>query len=162
VVSELDGTLHLVRRFYGFLRARPLSPGEQDGVRTQLSPELAMLFFAQPAPDQRHAVEVARRVSQLLPGDAAANEAALMHDVGKRHSGLGAIGRSLATVYDTAGLPLTSRMRSYRDHGAVGADEVAAAGATAFTIVFTRSHPGPVPTGVDEQRWQALAAADEA
>jgi hypothetical protein len=162
VPGPLDEALHLVRRFSGFLRAEPLSPREQDRVHARLSAPLALLFFAQPTQDQRHALDVAGRVSRLRPDDEAAIEAALIHDVGKRHSGLGAIGRSLATVLDRTGLPLTDRMRSYRAHGAIGADEAAAAGATDFAVLFTRLHPGPVPPATDPERWHAVATADEA
>ena len=67
--------MHLIRRFLGFLFARPLTPKEQHQVRGLLDSALARAFFAQRPQDQRHAFTVLQRVgaSRELA------EAALLH-----------------------------------------------------------------------------------
>lgn len=151
---------HLAQRFFGFLTARPLTPGEQELVRSYLGAGNIELFWDQRSADQRHAIEVAQRVVASLPGDAPAIRAALLHDVGKRAGDLGAVTRSIATVLDGFHLPLTARMRSYRDHGTIGAEELAAAGCEPLVVDFARLHPGPPPQGEDPDRWQVLLDAD--
>ncbi len=120
----------------------------------------AGLFWAQAIPDQRHAYRVARRVAASRPGDEEAVAAALLHDVGKTRSCLGAIRRSIATVLEAVGLTMPVSMRQYREHGPIGAEELTAAGYDGLVVAFARFHPGHPPSGVDEERWQALLDAD--
>lgn len=149
---------HLVRRFFGFLTARPLSPNEQAAVHDALAPELRLLFFGQPIPDQRHALEVAQRAG----GGAERTEAALLHDVGKTACELGAFGRSFATIWSVTGLPIWGAWRTYLAHGESGAVMLESAGAGTLAVSFARSHPGPVPTGIEAADWNALSNADDA
>jgi hypothetical protein len=151
---------HLVGRFFGHLTAAGLSPAEQQEVADRLAEQGAALFWSQDAADQRHAYDVAERVAAALPGDDEAYAAALLHDVGKRHSRLGAIGRSIATVLDAAGAPLPAPMRRYRGHGALGAEDLAAAGYGGLVVAFAAHHPAAAPHAVDRARWQALLDAD--
>ncbi len=150
--------MHLVRRFFGFLTATPLSPGEQQQVRDLLRPALARLFFAQRREDQRHAFNV----QQSVGGTDDIAEAALLHDVGKTHSGLGAFSRSLATLCNGIGLPTRGHWKTYLDHGNIGADMLTEADASELAISFTRHHPGPPPVGVSQEAWHALEEADNA
>ena len=152
---------HLARRFFGFVTAAPLSPREQAEADALLAPASAALFWAQPRQDQRHGVDVMHAVLRSRPGDRLAAETALLHDVGKRHSRLGAIGRSAATAAAAGGLPLPARWVEYLRHGELGASDLAAAGSDSFIVEFTRIHPGPPPAGVDVARWQAIASADQ-
>lgn len=147
---------HLVRRFVGFLSARPLSPAEQAAVIAVLPPDLSLLFFAQPHQDQRHAVEVAARVAPHLA------EAALTHDVGKTPSRLGALQRACATIWGWARMPAKGRWRLYLDHGNIGASMLEEAHASDLAIAFAAHHPGPTPPGIDPRAWQELSAADDA
>ncbi len=149
--------IHLIGRFFGFLRARPLSPTEQDEVACILSPPLRRLFYRQCFQDQRHAFDVARRVGdhpELW-------EAALLHDVGKSEVRLGAFGRSWATLWGATSLPVWGRWRTYLMHASRGADLLERHGAGCSTILFTRHHPGPPPRGFDPASWDVLAHADE-
>lgn len=148
--------LHLARRFFGYLRSTPPTPGELDTVRTQLSAELYPLFVAMNAQDQRHAMEVAQRA-----GDPAIVEAALLHDVGKSAAPIGAFARSLATVASALRIPVTGSWRLYREHGEIGAAMLESAGANPLTVAFARFHPGPPPTGISTDRWHALEDADD-
>lgn len=152
---------HLVRRFLGTLRARPLGPEEQDLVAGRLPPPLAALFWSQQAADQRHALEVARRVARVLPDDGELFVAALLHDVGKAATRLGVVRRVVATVCDAVRLPLPTRWRAYRGHGPLGARLLRDAGADGIVVAFAAGHPGPPPPDVEPSRWEALAAADE-
>jgi hypothetical protein len=149
---------HLIARFFGFLNARPLSPGEQDEIAQMLSPQLRRLFYRQGPQDQRHALEVARRVAdtpELV-------EAALLHDVGKSEVHLGAFGRSFATLWSRTSLPVWGQWRTYLDHAAIGSELLERHGAGPMAIAFTRHHPGPPPPGVPPSSWHALARADDA
>lgn len=149
---------HLAARFLGFLVAEPLTPSEQRFVREALTPALADVFYRQRMEDQRHAVDVAHRVGPHPERI----EAALVHDVGKSASRLGAVGRSSATILDHLGLPLPASWMVYREHGAIGADLIRDADGGELAIAFARFHPGPVPPGIDADDWHALAEADGA
>ena len=111
--------------------------------------------------DQRHSYEVARRTEAVLGTDSAALTAALLHDVGKRHSRAGAIGRSLATLLDALRLPLPEDWRRYRDHERIGATELAEHGADPLTVAFAAGRR-PQPAEVEGHVWEALVAADNA
>ena len=151
---------HLVPRFVGHLTARPLSPEEQRYVFERLSQPCADLFWKQSAPDQRHAVTVARRVESLLPDDPEALEAALLHDIGKWRPNIGAVSRSIATLLEYSRLPMTRRMWAYRDHGRRGAAELEAAHCGHLAVEFARLHPASAPDDIDAYRWQVLLEAD--
>lgn len=160
--ANLRDLPHLARRFFGVLRAAPLRPGEQARIAGWLHPSEAKLFWDQAPADQRHAFDVAMTVATARPGDAELVKAALLHDVGKRHVRLGAFGRSLATLMEMARLPLPARYRRYREHGALGAEDLVGIGLSGIIVEFARRHPGPAPHGVEPSRWQALLAADNA
>jgi hypothetical protein len=147
---------HLVRRFFGYVTSDAPTSAELDLVRTQLSPELFDLFVLMNDEDQRHALEVADRVSdpQLV-------EAALLHDVGKSVASAGAIGRSLATIFGALSVPVSGSWDLYLRHGEIGASMLEVAGADSLTVAFARFHPGPPPPGITPQRWHALEIADD-
>ncbi len=150
--------LHLIKRFFGFLVAEPLDPHEQRFVAQALDPMLLRLFASQRVADQRHAYLVASRVAarpHLV-------EAALLHDIGKTTTRLGAIGRSLATLWAFTSLPIWGDWLRYVDHGRIGADVLERAGADNLTVAFARYHPGPPPDRFDPADWEALERADGA
>lgn len=151
---------HLFHRFFDVLLAQPLSKAEGDWVRSRLSPSLASLFFDQPYADQRHAYTAAQLVIEEGLGDDVV-VAALTHDVAKRHSRLGVIGRSVASIMMGIGLRLGHRMASYRDHGRIGARELSEAGAPFLAIEFARHHQGARPATIPPNVWAVLAAADQ-
>lgn len=117
---------------------------------------LTRVFFSQRSEDQRHAFDVWRRVD----GDPVLAEAALLHDVGKVASDLGAIARSSATVLGMFRVPTTGRWKSYLDHGRLGAEVLTVLGASHFAIQFTMHHPSGPPRGVDSLLWKRLEEAD--
>lgn len=151
---------HLAGRALASLRSRPLSPREESEVAGLVDGELARLFWAQPAMDQRHALEAARTVFALRPGDTAAARAALMHDIGKRHSGLGVIGRTLATLFALLRVPAPGRLGTYLDHARLGADDLAAAGAEPMVVAYARHQDGDRPEAIPTAVWRVLKAAD--
>lgn len=150
--------LHLVRRFFGFLTARPLTPQEQIFINRVLTTDLQRLFYTQRVEDQRHALDVVSRV----PDTPELVEAALMHDIGKTRIRLGAIGRALATMWFATSLPVWGQWLTYRDHGPIGADLLEANGGRALAVSFARYHPGEPPTPFDRSLWTSLAMADHA
>jgi hypothetical protein len=101
---------HLARRFLGYVTSNPPSSGELDAVRTQLGTELFELFIMMNPQDQRHAIEVAHRVE-----DVSLVEAALLHDVGKSASHVGAVGRSFATIASAISIPVSGSWDLYLD-----------------------------------------------
>ena len=153
---------HLARRFFGVLVATPLRPGEQAAVGALLRPAERALFWGQPAADQRHGLECARAVQAACPGRSDLARAALLHDVGKRRSGLGAVGRSLATALAGARLPGRGRFAAYREHGPLGATELEAAGAEPMVVAFARHHHAKRPDAVPAADWEVLRRADHA
>ena len=158
-MPRLADARHLIGRFFGFLRARPLTPAEQGEVAAHLGPSLAPLFFTQRPEDQRHALEVARLADPALV-DHDLVEAALLHDIGKAGLGLGAIARSAATIWARLRLPVSGSWQAYVQHGSRGADILVSSGASPLAVAFARHHPGAVPDGIDPDRWEALASAD--
>lgn len=158
----MPGSLsHLTRRFFDVLLARPLDGAERAAVEGWLAPVAAEIFFAQPGPDQRHAYHSAMIVLAFVQTDVSVLRAALLHDVGKRHAGLGVIGRVIASLLIRLGLPLTDRARRYRDHGEVAAAELEAAGLEPIVVEFARHHHGSRPAGIPEATWELLRRADE-
>jgi hypothetical protein len=143
------------------LAARRLSPQEQDEVAGWLRPEEAPMYWAQQRADQRHGLVTARKLAAQAPDDLELIRAGLLHDVGKSGVRISAVGRSLATLADLAGLPLSARYRKYRDHGPIGGAALAELGAEALTVAFASHHPGAPPAGTDAVRWQLLLEADD-
>lgn len=151
---------HLTRRFFEVLTARGLSEEEMTLVVSTLDESLARVFFRQSDADQRHGYQAGMVVLEL-GGDSDEMVAALMHDVGKRHSALGIIGRSVASVLVKLGLPLTQRMIAYRDHGPAAAHELARLGAPQVAIDFAMHHHAGRPESLDADTWRLLQKADQ-
>lgn len=126
-----------------------------------LRPNEAPLYWSQQTADQRHGLVTARKLAAQAPDDLELIRAGLLHDVGKSGVHLSAIGRSLATLGDLAGLPLPARYRKYRDHGPIGGAALAELGAEPLTVAFATEHPSGPPPGIDSSRWQLLLAADD-
>jgi hypothetical protein len=152
---------HLFRRFFDVASAKPLTDSEQNSVRSWLTAELADIFFEQQAADQRHGYHAALVVMADGRHDGDTIVAALLHDVGKRHARLGVFGRSLASLMILTRLPLSDRMRAYRDHGLSGARELSRLGAPSLAIDFAMHHHGRRPPTIDPAIWELLVAADQ-
>lgn len=125
-----------------------------------LDEPLAAIFWAQPVVDQRHALDAAHTVLQAMPGNTGAARAALLHDVGKRHSRLGIAGRIVATVLALLRLPAPGRLAVYLDHARLGAAELAAAGAGELEVAYARHQDGDRPPAISPAVWRVLKAAD--
>lgn len=151
---------HLTRRFFWTLRAQPLTPREQAEAEGLLRESERPLFWSQAAVDQRHGLEGARRVLRDRPGERAVARAALLHDVGKRHSGLGLLGRSLASGLTLVGIR-PRRFRSYYDHGRIGAEELRAIAAEDIVVEWSRAHAERArPESISVADWASLLEAD--
>ena len=127
----MSSVAHLAKRFVGSLSRRPPAPVDDTWAKGWMTPWEIALWRRMPSPDRRHAIMVARRFASFRP-DATADEmaGALLHDVGKLESGLGTVGRVLATVVG----PRTRRFRTYHDHEAIGARWLREQGSTAATV----------------------------
>ena len=152
---------HLVRRFFDVATARPLDAFERQLVELWLPAPLFEIFSDQPEYDQRHGYEAALAVIAEGFDDADVVTAALLHDVGKRHAGLGLIGRSVASLLILAGVSLSERFTIYRDHGLVAARELGERGAPSLAIDFALHHHGERPSTIPPDVWEVLVAADQ-
>jgi hypothetical protein len=152
---------HLAGRFFGSLGARDLDDAELAQLGDVLSEAELELFIAQPALDRRHGYEAAR-FALVAGAPEVVVRAAALHDVAKRHARLGIPGRVIASVCIKFGLPVRGRFRAYRDHGPIGAAELAAVGAPPIAVAYAASHHGVRPSGVDGDTWKLLDAADAA
>lgn len=160
---RVSGLVHLAARLVDVVLSRRLAPLEQAEVAAYLrSPMERDMFWGQPRADQRHGLEAARSVAAACPGRDDMIRAALLHDTGKRHARLGPVGRSWAMLGYSIGPAPTPRMVSYLEHGRIGADELATAGAEPLVVAYTRHHHGERPDGICAEDWEVLEAADRA
>lgn len=153
---SLKHVAHLIKRFFGYFVAPPLTPTERSEVADLLPAELASLFFGMQPQDQRHAYQVYQRT-----GGGRLSQAALLHDVGKSAARIGPFQRAIATLCQHLRIPTRGSWQIYLDHGRLGADMLAHAGGDALAVAFTRHHPGPAPAGIDPEDWETLSAADD-
>lgn len=152
---------HLAARFYDVTTSRALEKGERDAVRRWLpSAELREAFFAQTPADQRHGFTAALHVVARHPDRPDLIRAALVHDIGKRHASLGPLGRVAASLAIRLRLPLTSRFALYRDHGKLGAAELA--GEEPVVVEFARHHHESRPSTIAQVEWDVLVESDRA
>jgi len=152
---------HLFRRFFDVASARPLTESERAAVSDWLTAETAEVFFAQDDADQRHGFHAAQTVVAAGAGEGDVVMAALLHDVGKRHARLGLVGRSVASLLILARLPLTERMRTYRDHGIVAARELAGLSVPSLVVDFAMHHHRERPATIGPAIWDVLVASDQ-
>lgn len=127
---------HLIRRWWGTIRAKPLTVSELDWVRSNLLPEEWSLWSAMDHRDQSHSYLVARRFVEPIPGEnppsRSAIAAALLHDVGKVASELTTFERVLATIIGGR----TERFRAYFDHESIGLGLCRRAGSDPETLAL--------------------------
>jgi hypothetical protein len=137
-----------------------LNPAETEEVRGSLSQTEGALFFAQPGFDQRHGLVAARFVAEEQPERQDLIRAALLHDVGKRHAGLGPVRRSLASAYTKLGGTPKGKWQAYMNHGPAGATELDQLGAERIIVEFAHNHHGERPDSISKENWTLLQAAD--
>lgn len=153
---------HLAGRLVDFVTSRALTLDEQAEAQARLRAAEVVPFFGQPVADLRHALTCARDVASSYPQREDLIRAALLHDVGKRHAGLGAMGRIAVTAWAKVGGPTRGRAGAYVRHGEVGALELEEAGAEDLVVDFARHHHGQKPVSITEEDWVVLQAADRA
>lgn len=153
---------HLAGRFFSVILAKGLKPGEVDEIVIWLSPDESEAFFAQPSYDQRHGLDSARYVADLRPDRRDLVRAALLHDIGKRYSHLGPIGRGLASAHAKLGGKAKGGWLSYLEHGPAGGAELTALGSEPVVAEFARHHHGRRPESIAKADWDLLQAADKA
>ena len=159
----MPGWLHLAGRLLDVTLARPLRPGEQTEVAKLLTTDAERsMYWDQPRADQRHGLAAARLVRSARPGRTDLARAALLHDVGKRHSRLGPIGRSVATLLGRLGIGVPGRFGDYLDHGRIAALELHRAGAGPLVVTYALHHHRDRPEDISREDWDLLQAADRA
>ena len=142
--------------------SRRLTPAEQAEVaRYLVSPVERAIFWDQPSADQQHGLAAARSVVAAYPDRMDMVRAALLHDIGKRHSRLGPVGRTWAVVCGAMGCP-SERAVAYLDHGKLGSDELAGVDAEPLVVAYALHHHGTCPDGVSPEDWTVLQTADRA
>lgn len=168
---------HLLARFFGSLRPRPLDAETLAWVEQKLEPNELRVWEGLDRADRVESVAVARRFEAALAGtsDSTWTAAALLHDVGKQASAYGPVGRAVATlVVAVAGgdtvrgwvrveAPVRGRMGRYAAHDDIGAQLLTEAGARAPVIGWAAAHHRAdrwASTGIPPQVCRALAAAD--
>jgi hypothetical protein len=161
---------HLVGRFFGSLRARPLTPDDLDLVRDTLDAGELTSWERLGRADRAESLATAHAVITALGPDADPRwvAAALVHDVGKTESGLGIVGRAAATVSATIAGPKRARawtgsVGRYVNHDELGADGLRRAGARAESVAWAAAHHRPdrwPDTGIPPEICAILAAAD--
>ena len=140
--------VHLMRRWWGSLRANEPSAADTDWAATFLLPGERELFASMSTADRSHAIVVARRFLQRQPdADRDHVAAALLHDVGKTRSDLSTGRRVLATIVG----PRTERFRDYHEHEIIGLSMCRKAGSSESTITLLE---GRADAGIVESlRW---------
>ena len=150
----LSTVRHLVSRFVRSLWPGGPTSASEDWVAGVLRPEELALWRRMSGVDRRHAVGVAHRVEAAL-GEQASTPvlaAALLHDVGKVESGLGTMGRVVATLGGRySRLPLPARMRRYLRHAPLGGSLLGRAGSDPLTVAWAAEHHLPA------ERWSIPA-----
>jgi putative nucleotidyltransferase with HDIG domain len=159
----MPGTwIHLTARFFDVVAAKPLTDSEVAEVQSWISPDEMVLFATQDHADQRHGYECGRDVHAAVPDRAELVRAAVLHDIGKRHARLGAVGRVFASIGIRLHLPLAGRFAMYARHGELAAEELAELGSPELVVTFARHHHGSRPGPFPPEDWEILEQADRA
>jgi hypothetical protein len=159
----MPGTwMHLTARFFDVVLAKPLTERELEEVAGWVSPAEMAMFSTQLPADQRHGYECGRDVRAAAPDRPDLVRAAALHDLGKRHARLGAIGRVFASIAIRLHLPLRGRFAMYARHGELAADELEELSAPELVVAFARNHHGVRPATFPLMEWNLLEAADHA
>jgi len=141
-----------------------LSESDLAAAREVLGPGEAALFFAMEKRDQRHGIEVMRRVRRSRPKDRDLLAAALLHDCAK-----GSVPVWLRVLYvlfpslvrrlgRPAGRGWRVAAQSLADHAALGPALAAEAGVGAVTVRYIAGTAPPA----DSDKMALLRAADDA
>lgn len=146
----IASALHRVGQFWRHSSAT-VTQAETARAVELLGPTLAPLFLALPANEQRHGLDVLSAVERLGSADQLLQQAALLHDIGKAEARFSVLDRSLAVFLQA--LPgglfegllrmrpgYRGRYQIYRDHAALGAARLAAAGAAELAAVVAEHH----------------------
>ena len=152
--------IHQIRRFFDTVTACPLLAEETQRVAAWLDdPTIMALFLDQPVTDQRHSLVCGDYVAAITDRPEMI-QAAILHDVGKRHAEFGWLRRSLAGLFDFLRVDASRAIRLYNTHGPIGADELSERGAHPLVVEFARAHHSARPDAITDADWSLLLAAD--
>ena len=159
---------HLVRRFGGHLRSRPLTAAELAWVAEQLSPQEWELWQRHRPQDRRHTLGVAQAVLAAIPPAATipswVTPAALLHYIGKTLADLSVVGRVTASLLKAARLrSAPGPLGRYLRYPALGSALLGTAGSHPLVVAWAAGHHHrPTPPTVPASWAAHLAAADHA
>jgi hypothetical protein len=162
--------VHLGARFAGSLRPRRVGAADVALVREHLRPEELACWERLGDADRTESVATARAAIAALGAGADPDwvAAALLHDVGKAETGLGAFGRSFATVVASCAgrrraRAFTGAIGRYVNHDELGSARLRETGARAVAVSWARAHHRPElwpATGIPPGICEILAVAD--
>lgn len=147
----MAGALHRVGQFWRHASAT-VSPDEQRRAEQLLGPTLAPIFLELPVNDQRHGLDVLETVTRLQSAPSPLlQQAALLHDAGKRGARFSVIDRSLTVFLSATAKPVfgvlrrvrprfEERLRIYQDHARIGADRLRVLGAIELAEIVAEHH----------------------
>jgi hypothetical protein len=160
--------VHRVEQFLGHVRAR-VTPDEASRARQLLPAAAWPLFAAMPVADRRHALDVARRLTDAGHDDTDLLAAALLHDAAKGHA-MRLWHRVGGVLLEAVAPRLLRRLGSadprswrhgfylYLHHADLSAEAAARVGCPVRVVAFIRGTAAETDTSLAA----ALAAADEA
>jgi hypothetical protein len=141
--SVVHVAIHLVKRYFWAIGARPLNAADRAWVESWLLPGELELFDAMSVSDHEHHVRVTRRFLARL-GDASPPReyvaASLLHDVGKLVCGLETHGRVFASLWPF-GHHGDGRVGRYYRHEEIGVTLLRTAGSAPDTIALVGRWP---------------------
>ena len=146
--------VHLVKRFWWSLRARPLDGEDHLWVKSRLLDLEWDLFTQLPIADQQHHLRVARRFIGRFDAEPQREwvAAALLHDVGKVDVGLGTLGRTFATIWPW-GRRGDGRLGRYHRHVERGAQLLRDIGSSPETVALVGEHSDAPPAAAAALYW---------
>jgi hypothetical protein len=165
--------LHLVRRFFFSLRPGRPDPVEEAWLLALLTRGEQALYEAQPDVDKVHALRCAAAIRRERGDDAPPElvAASSLHDVGKADSGLGTVGRVVATLCvsvlaeervsgwsEHSGL--AGRVGRYATHAELGALALSAAGSHDLVVAWSRHHHHEQAVSIAPADFELLRRAD--
>ena len=148
--------------------------GETEAAEQLLSPPALALYRQMSPGDRWHGQQVLDALRAAGDWDAAVQQAALLHDVGKAHAGLTLVHRTLVVLMQAGAPGLLQRLagdgtpawrRPFHvqvHHAGIGAEMCARAGCSSVTVALVRAHQGAERAALPPELRAAAVALEQA